>query len=107
VVSVEDLFNTAKLIAAFALSLPLFRYVAFHIGFSIADTLAAEAAAYSMGYAAIALLSGFSPWLGFAAYAANAVLGVHYPAHIYELTAAANFLAIGYLAVVWRRQSSE
>ena len=94
----------SMLIAAFALSLPIFRYVALNSGMTIPQVLSAESAAYSVAYAGLALLSEFNPTFGFCVYAVAAILGVHAPGWIFEITSLSNFLAVGYLVVVWRAQ---
>jgi len=97
----------AKLIFVFGLSLPLIRYVAWHQGLSIGATLSIEAAAYSVAYAALALLSDFSPWFGMSVYAIAAILGLHVEGHVFELTSLSNFLAVGYIVLAWRGQRDE
>ncbi len=94
----------ALLIIVFALSLPLMRYVSWQSGLTIAGALSMEAAGYTVAYAAMGLLSRFSPWLGAAAYAAAAIVGSHLPEWIFVCTSLSNFLALGYVVVAFRKQ---
>lgn len=96
----------AQLIFAFGFSLPLLRYLAWQIGLTIPEALCIEAATYSVVYAALGFLSNFFPWFGLLIYAAAAVFGFHAQEWVFEITAAANFLAIGYITFAWNRQRS-
>lgn len=94
----------AKLIFVFGLSLPLIRYVAWHQNFGIAPTLSIEAAAYSVAYVALGLLSDFSPWFGMLVYACAAIAGLHFEERVFEITSLSNFLAVGWIVLAWSRQ---
>ncbi len=96
----------ATIIIAFAISLPLLRYVAWKTQTTLLTALSVEAASYMVAYAALALLSQFTPWVGVIAYSVAAVAAVHFPDAVLYLTAAANFVAIGYVYLSYRRQAT-
>lgn len=93
-----------RLLVVFAVWVPLFRIALTQTSIGLEQGLALEDTVYGLIFAGITIMSDRLAVLGVAVYLAAGLLATWAPSRVYELTAAANFLAIGWLAIMWNRQ---
>lgn len=93
-----------RMLLAYGAWTPVFRLVAWFVGLDLTQALTLEFVSYSLIFAAVAILSENLVWFGMLIYFVCGALAGQYPQWLFELTALANLLAIGWIAFVWARQ---